>query len=329
MGRQLLEQHGIERLAGLERHVEQEETDHQSEDRDRKGQRHVEHRPFGRFNLRLAENRNRIADRLDAGECAGAHAVRAHQQEQDAERAQLRLRGVEVGGERCHQALETEHVRSHHVENHDQVRDDENQEDGHERQNGLLDSAKIQDREQQDPAHREDEPETCPCRRQETEDGVGAAGNRNRDSQHIVDQQGATGDHPDPRRKELAGDEVPAAAGREQFDDLRVARADQHDGHHGHQRHEDAQMRVVAERQVRLLRAVTGRGEAVGSQADPGEEGDQRQLVEDPGRVRVAPAAHQQSPELRLWRCLALWRHGKRFKRESEAPCIPVHSPDF
>ena len=58
-----------------------------------------------------------------------------------------------------------------------------------------------------------------------------------------------------------------------------------------------ARKRCVAEREVRLLRAVAGRREAVGAEPDPGEERDQRDLVEDRRRERVLAVAEDDASE--------------------------------
>ena len=56
------------------------------------------------------------------------------------------------------------------------------------------------------------------------------------------------------------------------------------------EREEDGQVRVRAERAERLVGAVRRRRQAVGAEADPREERDQRHLVED---ARVLNAARR------------------------------------
>ena len=52
-------------------------------------------------------------------------------------------------------------------------------------------------------------------RRQEAENRVGAARDRNRDRQHVVDHQRASRDQPGIRPEQLGRDQIAAAAGRE------------------------------------------------------------------------------------------------------------------
>ncbi len=120
-----------------------------------------------------------------------------------------------------------------------------------------------------------------PGRGKKAEQGIGAARHGNRDRQHVVDQERRARDHARRGRQQFARDEITAAAGREELDDLRVARGDDEDRDPRHERDEDAQVDVAVKGEEGFLRAVTGRGKSVGAQPDPGEEGDERELVED------------------------------------------------
>ena len=171
-------------------------------------------------------------------------------------------------------------MRGDPVDNHEDVRHQEDQEDRHQRQHRLLHASQVQDGHAGDDEDRQVQLVGGPPRRQETEDRVGAAGDGHGDGQHVVDQQGATGDHAQPGRKQLAGHEVPAAARGEQLDDLRVAGGDDENGQDGAQAHEDTEVAVVAEGQKRLGRTVARRRQPIRAQPDPREEGHQRELVE-------------------------------------------------
>ena len=136
--------------------------------------------------------------------------------------------------------------------------------------------------------------------RQQTEQRVGPARHGKRDRQDIVDEQGRAGDDARPGREQLAGDQVAAAAGRKQFDDLRIAGADHEHRHHRGRGHEQAQVNMAVERLKGLLGPITGGRQSVGSQSDPGEKGDERQFVKDalirkvtrlPDQDRFQPAA--------------------------------------
>ena len=87
------------------------------------------------------------------------------------------------------------------------------------------------------------------------------------------------------RPEELGGHDVAAAARREELDDLGIARRDGDDRERGHDGQVEGQVPVVAERQEGFLGPVVRRAQPVGAEADPGEEGDEREPVED---ARVA-----------------------------------------
>ncbi len=130
------------------------------------------------------------------------------------------------------------------------------------------------------PMHRNRQLVGQPCGGEKAENSVGAARDRERDGQQVVDQERAPRYHADRRRQELARHQVTAAAGRKELYDLVIARADDEDRNNRSQRDKYSQVRVPAERQERLLRPVAGRGKAVGAQPDPGEKGYQGKLVE-------------------------------------------------
>jgi hypothetical protein len=54
---------------------------------------------------------------------------------------------------------------------------------------------------------------------------------------------------------------------------------------------------VLAERAERLVRTVRRRRQAVGAEADPGEEGDERELVERLGIARVLRGTEEELAE--------------------------------
>ena len=119
-----------------------------------------------------------------------------------------------------------------------------------------------------------------PFHRQQAEQRVGAARHAEGDGQHIIANQGATGHHPRRRRQQFAGDQVTAAAAGKGLDDLRITRADDDNRQDGGNGDEQAQKRVRFQRDKRRFRAVTGRRQPIRAQTDPGEQGDQRGLVE-------------------------------------------------
>jgi hypothetical protein len=131
------------------------------------------------------------------------------------------------------------------------------------------------------PSHHHGELEPQQRGRKEGEDGVGARRDGDGDGQHVVDQQGASGDHSPGGIQELGGHQVAPAAGGEQLDDLAVARGEHEHRDHGAQRHEEAQVVVPPQRDPRLLGTVAGAGQTIRSQAHPGEERQERDALED------------------------------------------------
>ncbi len=143
----------------------------------------------------------------------------------------------------CHRAHPGQ-VREQPVQNHEDVRREKGQEDRDQGDHRFPHPAHVQQHHQNDNDHGQFELVLVPFQRQKAEDGVGAAGDGNRNGQHVVDQQRAAGNHAHPGRQQLGGDEVPAAARRKQLDDLRVAGRNDQDRDDGPQADEDAQVGV-------------------------------------------------------------------------------------
>ncbi len=171
----------------------------------------------------------------------------------------------------------------------------EGDEDRREGDDRFLDPPQIDPDEKEKDEDDEHELVGEPRRRKEAEDGVRPRRDRDRDRQDVVDDERRTRDHPRSLPEELRRDDVPAAAGGERLDDLRVAPRDDEDGEHGGRRDEEGQDGVPPEGEVRLFRAVRGGGDPVRPQPHPGEEGDQGDVVEDL-RVEEIPGSAEQDP---------------------------------
>ena len=98
----------------------------------------------------------------------------------------------------------------------------------------------------------------------------------------------------DPRADQAGGDAVTAAAGGEQLDDLVVGERDDEHGRRGRERQVEAQMRVHTQRTEGFFGAVRRRRQTVRPEADPGEKGDQGDVLAGlpgpqvvPGRIEV------------------------------------------
>src|SRR5262249_57232209 len=92
----------------------------------------------------------------------------------------------------------------------------------------------------------------------------------------------------------LGADKAAPPAGREELDELGVARRDHKDCHRHEQRQSYGEKCMPAQRQERFFRAVARGGEAVGTQPDPRQESDQGDTVEHVRRQRVFRPAKTQ-----------------------------------
>ena len=160
------------------------------------------------------------------------------------------------------------------------VRQHERDEDRHPGQHRLLRAAQVQQRQQADPGNLGRQLVVQAAGRQQAEERVRAARDRERDGQHVIDQQRGAGYHPQTGREQFAGHQVAAAARREQLDDLRVAGADDEYRHDRRRRDKQAQVNMAVQGLEGLLRTVARRRQPVRAQPNPREEGDERELVE-------------------------------------------------
>lgn len=173
----------------------------------------------------------------------------------------------------------------------------EDQEDRHQRVHGLLGAAQVHAREQEEDEDLDRELGPQQVRRQEAEDRIRAGGDGERDGQHVVDDQCRAREHAELRGQQLGGHQVSATG--EQFDDLAVAGRDDEHRQRRAQRHEERQCRMVTQGAEGFLRTVAGGGQAVGPQAHPGEEGQERELVKDRMVERIARIAQHEVPQAR------------------------------
>ena len=134
--------------------------------------------------------------------------------------------------------------------------------------------------------------------REEAEDGVAAGDDGDGDRQHVVDEQGAAGEDAGLLAQGVRGDDVAAAARGEVLDDARVGVGDDEDGQGGGQGQDQGQVGVLAQDLEGLLGTVGGRGQAVGAEPDPGQDGDQGDLVEERRVLDVAGLADERPLDL-------------------------------
>ncbi len=259
-----------------------------SESGDRQRQRHVEHGPLACLHPRLAHDLEAVRHRLDAGVGAAAQGIGAHQQQRHAAQAQGGEAGVKALRRLVRRNRHLGQMAEHRPADEQGVGGQEHQEDGEQGLDRLLDAAQVEGDQQADDQVLRRQLQVVQLPRQEAEDGVAAGGDRHRDGEDVVHHQGAARDHADARAEEMGGDHVAAAAGGELLDDAAVGGGNDEDGEGGGDREADRQVGVLAKGAERLLRPVGGRRQPVRSQPHPGQEGDQRHLVELGGVGDVA-----------------------------------------
>ena len=152
------------------------------------------------------------------------------------------------------------------------VRQHEHHEDGEQDLDRLLDPSKVERDQAQDAQDHRGELELLPGDRQEAEEGVHAARDRDRDRQDIVDEQGGAGDDARRAAEELGRDDVASAARGKERNHLGIAGGNDEDGDRHEGRERPDQVRVLSGREERLLGAVAGRRQAVRPETDPGEK---------------------------------------------------------
>ena len=177
---------------------------------------------------------------------------------------------------------------------------EEEREDRRDRRDGLLDAAQVQDEEDAEARRSANRSFQLRSREsaEEAADRVGARRERDRDREHVVDEQRGAGQDSDRLAEQLARDRVAAAARGELLDDAAVARADDEDRDRGREREEDGEADVLAERLERLLGAVGARREPVGAEPDPREDRDERDLVEGAGIAGILRRADEDPRDL-------------------------------
>ena len=285
---QPLEQDGVQGLACLRLDpIQQIRQDESASDEGQAG-RHVQHRPLARLDPGLPQDGETVTDSLDTRVGAAPQAVGVEQEEENPCQAHLGDRRLQFPARLLKDRRQVAQVAGDGLDDSQGVSDDKQQEYRDQGQDRLPDPPQVQDRQKENGRQGHGQFVAVPGRRQKAEDGIDAAGDGDRDRQDIVDQEGTTGHHADGRGDQLPGDQITPAACREQLDDLDIAGADDEYGQGRHDRQEDGQVGMPLQGQEGLLRPVTGRRDAVGSQTDPGQEGDEGDLVED-ARLRGLP----------------------------------------
>src|SRR5262249_49280756 len=108
--------------------------------------------------------------------------------------------------------------------------------------------------------------------------GVEAARDRIRDVQQVTEDKRGPGNQAGIRADQVCCDLVAAATRRKEFDHLVVGDCNDEDGDRSCHRHIEAEMPMLAQRKEGFFRPVARRREAISAEADPCEEGDERDM---------------------------------------------------
>ena len=201
-----------------------------------------------------------------------------------------------------------------------EMRDAEADEDRRQQADRLAHPAQVQVDQQHDHGDRRLQLHDLVHRRQQAEERVDAARRRDRDRQHVVDDQCGARDETRVGTDELGRHLVAAAAVRKQLDDLVVGQRDHEHCERG--RHGEVQRELVvrAERHERFGGAVRRGGQAVGADADPGEECGERDVLARLGRHRVAWRPEDHVAQFLLTVRVHFWRMAKRAMESHPSP---------
>ena len=276
------DERGVQGLAGDVLNVGQQIAEEQAAGGEGQRGGHQGHGLLPRLHLGRAQDLQPVRDGLDARVRAGPEAVTPQQDEGHGPEAELLDPLARLADRVDEQRRRRRDVGEDPIEDEAHMGDEEEEKDRRQGGHRFLHAPEVE----QDEAERDEQDKGQlvleVARRQEAQHGLDAARDGDADRQHVVDDQGAARDEPEGRSEELRGHDVAAAAGREELDDLGIARRDGDDRERGHDGQVERQVTVVAERQEGLRRAVVRRAQPVRAQPDPGEEGDERQPVEDP-----------------------------------------------
>jgi hypothetical protein len=162
------------------------------------------------------------------------------------------------------------------------MRNEKAEKDRQQDRDRLPHTAQIQDQQHGDEREFRRELEHHRPLGQQAEQRIDPTCNRNGDRQNVIDDQPGTRNEARARTDQAGRDTIATAAGREQLDHLVVGeRNDEYRRGRG-DRHEQAEVGVCAQSTERLLGTIRRRRQTVGPEADPGEKGDQRDVLAGP-----------------------------------------------
>ncbi len=197
---------------------------------DRKGRGHVGHGALARSYPWLAHDLQAVGDGLDARVGACAHGIGPEHEGEDAEYAHDAEVMAEISVNLPHDGLDIGRVAEYAVTEQHHVGQDEDHEYGRHEKNRFLHPPRVQHDEEDDQEDDEAHLVVVEAHREETEKGVRAGDEGDRDGQHIVDEKRAARYDAGLLADGMGGHDVAAAPVGEVLDDTGVGVGDDKDG---------------------------------------------------------------------------------------------------
>src|ERR1700693_1416214 len=240
-----IEQDRVHGLALNWTSVEEEVKDKQAARSDRERKRHQCHRASGGLDLSLPHDMQAVGNRLDPGIGPGSHRVCSQKYAEHAHQAQCAEPGLKTSMHLTRNGwnLVNEHFEPAY-EKH-RVCEKKQTEDRCEDRHGFLNTTKVEQNQNEDHGSFEYQLPACRCQWKNAEDLVGAAGDRDRDGEDVVDEESRPRHNSPAGSKQLRRDDVSTPAEGEPLDDLRVGEGDDKDGDRRSQRERNREICVL------------------------------------------------------------------------------------
>ena len=176
----------IQGLAVLGMHAEQRVGQEQAARRHGEGERHVDHRPLGRGDFRLAHHLDAVGDRFDARIGAGPLGIGLAEDLEESQEAERGVRRAEILLRRGRDGRDLARVAEEGDAEEDRMARHEEEEDRHQHVDRFLDAAEIQDDQDDDRQGFQPDLRPVPSEINEAEDLVRAGGDRYGDRQDVI-----------------------------------------------------------------------------------------------------------------------------------------------
>src|SRR6267378_5628953 len=162
----------------------------------------------------------------------------------------------------------------HSVYDQEGVGQNEADKDRQQHRDGFLHSAQVEQYERDDERDLGGKLVRLKAERKQRKQRVDAARDRNRNGEHVIENQRCPRGEARVRADQPRGDAVAPSARGKQLDDLVVGKRDDEHGRRRGECEVKPQLGVLAQRAKRLFGAIAGGGNPVCSQAHPGEKSD-------------------------------------------------------